>query len=258
MKLYFKFLKMHLKSSMEYKVSFFLTLFGQFIISFTSFLGLYYLFLRFHTIEGFNFNEVLLCYSSILMSYSIVDCFAYGFKNFSTTISNGQFDRFMIRPCRPIFLVLTSNIDFSTMGKLVQAILIMVYAIKKSDVIWNFYNIVIYMGMIWGGIFVFSALYIIYASLCFFTIEGLEFISIFTDGGREFGKYPMGVYGKNMLKLFTFLVPLACVQYYPLLFLIGKKNEFYYAITPLYTILLFITSLIIWCYGVKNYKSTGS
>ena len=39
MKLYFKYISMLLKSQMQYKTSFFMTVLGQFLVSFTDFLG---------------------------------------------------------------------------------------------------------------------------------------------------------------------------------------------------------------------------
>ncbi len=258
MKLYFKFLSMHLRSAMEYKTSFILTTLGQFLISFGSFLGLYYLFARFDNVEGFTFNEVLLCYSVVLMAYAIAECFAYGFKSFSTTISNGQFDRIMIRPCNELFSVLVSAVEFSSIGKFVQALLIIIYSILSGSLAWTYDKVLVYIGMIFGGVFVFMGLYIVYAALCFFTIEGLEFINIFTDGGKEFGKYPMKIYGSAILKVFTYIVPLACVQYYPLLYILGHKSNIGLALTPLYTIVFLGFSILVWKIGVRNYKSTGS
>lgn len=92
----------------------------------------------------------------------------------------------------------------------------------SSGIRWTIQGVLLLLFMILCGIFLFMGLYIIYATLCFFTIEGLEFMNIFTDGGREFGRYPAGIYGSSILKFLTFIVPLACFQYYPLLILLGK------------------------------------
>ena len=34
-------------------------------------------------------------------------------------------------------------------------------------------------------------------------------MNIFTYGAREFGKYPFSVYGSGILKVLTFVIPLA-------------------------------------------------
>lgn len=258
MKLYLKFFSMHIRSAIEYKTSFILTVLGQFFISFSSFLGVYYMFVRFNTVEGFTYSEVLLCFSVILMAYSVAECFAYGFKTFTMAISNGEFDRIMIRPCSELFLVFASKIEFTNIGRLLQAILIMLYAIPHSDVIWTTDKISVFIFMILGGIALFSGFYIIYASFCFFTIEGLEFMNIFTDGGREFGKYPISIYGSSILKFFTFVIPLACIQYYPLLYILNRPTVWLAPFAPIFAFIFLIPCYIFWKLGVHNYKSTGS
>ncbi|HBN82694.1 MAG TPA: hypothetical protein DDZ89_02520, partial [Clostridiales bacterium] len=193
MKLYLKYAAILLKSQMQYKTSFFMTTLGQFLVSFTVFLGMYFMFDRFQAVEGFTFSEVLLCFSIILTSYSLAECFVRGFDTFSGIISNGEFDRIMVRPRNEILQVLASRIEFSRIGRLIQGIVVFIYAIPASGVIWTFDKILTVVLMVVGGFFVFSGLYIIYASLCFFTTEGLEFMNIFTDGGKEFGKYPFSI-----------------------------------------------------------------
>ncbi len=83
-------------------------------------------------------------------------------------------------------------------------------------------------------------------------------MNIFTDGGRELGKYPLGIYGNAVLKFFTFCVPLAMIQYYPLLYLIGKESRKIVGLCPLAGILFLIPCYIIWKIGVKHYTSSGS
>ena len=111
--------------------------------------------------------------------------------------------------------------------------------------------------MIAGGTALFSGLFLIYAAICFFTLEGLEFMNVFTDGAREHGKYPFDIYGKRFLLIVTFLIPYACIQYYPLLFLLGRGKD-WYAILPLAGFLFLIPCYALWRIGVRHYQSTGS
>ncbi len=83
MRLYMKFFGIHLKGAMQYKVSFLLTTMGQFLISFNVFLGVFFMFDRFHEVKGYSFSEVLLCFATVLMSYSIAEMFMRGFDFFS-------------------------------------------------------------------------------------------------------------------------------------------------------------------------------
>ena len=243
---------------MQYKLSFFLTTVGQFLVSFTAFLGMYFMFSRFQSVNGFTYYEILLCFSVILLSFSLAECIVRGFDAFSTTISNGEFDRIMLRPKNEMFQVLASKIEFSRIGRILQAIATLVYAITVIHLFWTPDKIITLLFMIIGGFFMFSSLFILYAAFCFFTTEGLEFMNIFTDGGREFGGYPMSVYGKRIFKFCTFIIPIALVQYYPLLYLLGKSNNVFYIIAPLSSVIFFLPCYAVWKCGVRHYKSTGS
>lgn len=258
MRLYLKYFGIHFRSAMEYKTSFILTTLGTFFSSFSTFIGIWFLFLRFHEIEGFTFEQVLLCFSTILFSFSMAEVIARGFDLFPSMISNGQFDRIMVRPRNPIFQVLASKMEFTRIGKLLQALVILLYALPRCGVDWNLQRAAVLFFMVLGGTVLFSALFVIYAAICFFTTEGLETFYILTDGSREFGRYPMSIYGEGMLKFYTYVVPVACVQYYPLLFLLGKAKYAWYGLLPIFGITFTIPAYIIWRIGIRHYKSTGS
>ena len=98
MRLYLKYFSMHLRAAMQYKASFFLTAAGQFIVSFSAFLAIYFLFQRFHAVEGFRFEQVLLCYAVVLTAFALSECFFRGFDTFAGIIGNGEFDRILVRP----------------------------------------------------------------------------------------------------------------------------------------------------------------
>ncbi len=258
MKLYLKFFGIHLKGAMQYKLSFLLTTIGQFLVSFNVFLGILFLFDRFHEVKGYRFSEVLLCFSITLMSYSLAEIFMRGFDLFASTISNGEFDRILLRPRNTILLVVSGKIEFTRFGRMLQAILMLTYGVIASGIEWNGNKSITLLLMIIGGTVIFGCLFVVYAAICFFTLEGLEFMNILTDGAREFGKYPIGIYGKGVLRLCTFLVPYALFQYYPFLYLIGRVMDWGYMFLPILGCLFLIPCLLLWKYGVSHYQSTGS
>jgi len=258
MKLYAKYISIHLKSQMQYKTSFFLTIFGQFIMSFTVLLGLYFMMSRFNNVGGFSLQQVLLCFAVVLMAFSLAECFARGFDLFPQMISNGEFDRALVRPRGLIFQVLAGKVEFTRLGRLIQAILVFCYAIPASGVIWSADKIFTLILMVVCGAFIFFGLFLIYASFTFFTIEGLEFMNMLTDGGREFGAYPYSIYGESILRFLTYIVPLALFQYYPLLYLLDRETSLFYMLSPVAGLLFLIPIYAFWRFGLYCYKSTGS
>ncbi len=258
MKLYGHYVSINVRSMMQYKTSFFLTAAGQFLVSFNVFLGIYFMFQRFSKVKDFTYSEVLLCFSIVLLEFSLAEMFARGFDSFSGMVRTGSFDQILVRPRNEVLQVLGSKFELTRVGRMLQALLMFVYGVSHCGVHWTFVKALTAAFMLLGGTAVFSGLFLIYAALCFFTLEGLEFMNVFTDGAREYGKYPIGVYGKKMLLFTTFLIPYALVQYYPLLFILGRRSEWWYAALPLLAAWFLLPCYGLWRFGVRHYKSSGS
>jgi len=258
MRLYFKYVSIHLKSQMQYKSSFFFNTLGQFLVAFATFLSISFLFARFDSVGGFTYEEVLICFAVMITAFSLGEAVGRGFDRFPLLLGNGGFDRALVRPRNVIFQVLASQMEFSRFGRLLQAVFIFVYVIPQSDINWTFERVMTLVLMIVCGAFLFFGLFVIYAAFSFFTVEGLEFMNILTDGAREHGRLPFSVYGDGILKFLTFVVPIALVQYYPLLFLIGREDSLFFAFAPLFSLLFLLPCYILFRFGMKSFKSTGS
>jgi ABC-2 type transport system permease protein len=249
---------MHLKSALIYRASFVLLTVAQFVLSFSMLLGINFLFSRFHSVAGFTYNEVLLNFAIVLSAFALAECFARGFDLFPQIIANGEFDRMLVRPRGLIFQVLASKMEFNRIGRLATAAIVFIIAIPASGVLWTADKIIALILMLLCGALVFSALFVVGASFAFFTLQGLEFMNILTDGGREFGSYPYSIYGKTVLKFLTFVVPLALFQYYPLTYILGRTENIFYMLCPLISLLFLLPAYTFWRFGLRHYVSTGS
>jgi ABC-2 type transport system permease protein len=245
---------------MQYRTSFWLLTFGQFFIPLAVFAGLYFLFEQFGQIKGWEFFEVALCFAVIHMAFSISECFARGFDSFSGLIVKGEFDRVLVRPRSTVVQVLGSKFEFTRFGRLLQSVIVLVWALTNLSIVWDWMKIVTLLFMVVSGVLIFSGIYILAATMCFWTVQGLEVTNIFTDGGREMAQYPLNIYHKWIMKFFTYVIPFGTVNYLPLLYLLGKNegNEVLYMITPVLGSLFILPSLLVWTIGVKHYRSTGS
>lgn len=257
-RLYLHYASINIRCAMQYKASFFLSVIGQFLATFQAFLAIFFMFRRFSGVKGFTYNEVLLCFSLLLLEFSLAEMFARGFDSFSGTVRSGEFDRILVRPQNAMIQVLGSKFELTRIGRILQAIFMFIYGIKKCDVEWSISKVITIVFMLIGGTMIFTSLFLIYAALCFFTLEGLEFMNAFTDGAREFGAYPLGIYGKKMLLFTTVVIPYSLVQYYPLLYILGQRQSVLFMFLPLLSCWFFIPALLLWRFGVRHYKSSGS
>jgi ABC-2 type transport system permease protein len=243
---------------MQYKISFFLTTLGQFITAFTAFFGLYFIFSHVNAVDDFSYEQVLLCFAVVMMAFSLGEMFGGGLGGFPRMLGNGEFDRALVRPRNIILQVLMPNMDFTRLGLLVQAVIVLCYAIPISGIIWTWEKILTLCLMIFCGGAMFFGLFLVKAACSFFTIENLNFMNIFTYGVRQFGRYPFSVYGNGVLKFLTFVIPLALFQYYPLLYLLDKEHNRHFIFIPVITLLFLIPCYTFFRFGLSRYKSIGS
>lgn len=245
---------------MQYRASFLLLMTGQFFIPFSVFAGLYFLFDRFGQIRGWDFFEVALCFAVIHMAFAISECFARGFDMFSGMVVRGEFDRVLVRPRSTFIQVLGSKFEFTRFGRLLQSAVVLAWALGSLSIQWSPAKILILILMITSGVLIFTGIFILQATMCFWTVQGLEVANIFTDGGREMAQYPLNIYQKWVARFFTYVIPFGTVNYLPLMYLLGKNNgnDLLYMLIPALGSLFILPCILFWQFGVRHYRSTGS
>lgn len=248
---------MHFRCAMQHKKSFFMQFFGQTIMSLSMLLSVSLMTERFGIIEGFTPQQTLVCFSINLGGFTFAELFFRGFDMFPGMIRRGDFDRVLLRPQSTMLSVLCSDAAFHRAGRLIQTVATLCVVLPNCGIDWNAARLFALALMLVGSSVLFAALFTLRATIAFFTVESIEFMNIFVDGAREFGSYPVGIYGKFILNLLTFLLPIACTQYYPLLYLL-ERGPFWYALLPLCGFVFWIPVLLLWKFGVRKYRSTGS
>lgn len=257
MKLYIKTLKMHIKSTLEYKASFIILFISQILVFFSYYFIILSLFSKFGNIKGFTLYEVLLCFSIIQFGYAFCETFARGIDQFDKLIIKGDFDRLLIRPQNILIQVLCYDLDLVKISRLIQAIIVFVIALVNLNIDWTILKVVALLLMVLSSIVIFFGIFLLAASFCFFTIQGLEVRNLFTDGGKHMAQYPIGVFNKGFIIFFTIIIPYAFVNYYPLLYVLGKSNNIFYMLSPLIVFIYLIPCFIIFNIGSKRYQSVG-
>ena len=257
-KVYIESMKLQLKSQLEYRLSFILTFISQFGVFFTYYFMTIALFQKFNNIKGFTLYEVLLCFSIINFGFAFNEVFFKGIDKFEKFIIDGSLDRLLLRPRSVLFQVMCSEMDFIKLSRLLQSIIIFIIAINKLDITFNFINILIIILMFTSSVVLFFGIFLLMASYCFVTVNGLEVKNVLTDGGKYMSQYPIGIFKKGFVFIFSFIIPYASVNYYPLLYLLGRSDSVLYLLSPLLVFIYLIPCLLAFRLGLKHYSSTGS
>ena len=258
--MYGKFVKIHLKSAFQYKFNTAILIFSSILASVADFLSIYVLFSQFKGVAGWGFYESSLMFGMVTMIFSLVECFARGYDEFSSVIRSGDLDRLLVRPIGISRQLFYQKIEFTKLSRVLFGLGIIIFSIVNLNIVWTFSKVLVLIASILCGCAVIFGEMLIAAGSCVFTIEQSEMMNIITNGSKELCYYPINVYNKWLTRIFTFIIPLACFNYLPLSYIMGTGNlpRIVYALSPIFGIVFIIPCFIFFKWCLKHYQSTGT
>lgn len=248
---------------MQYRASFAMLSVAQFVSIFVEFAAMVALFHRFGTLQGWTLPEVAIIYGIAHIAFALAEGFGRGFDMFPALIKSGDFDRLLLRPRSTALQVAGQEFQFMRTGRLVQGLIVLIWGMAAVRAKWDLAHSLLIAGSILGGSCIFYGIFVIQATLAFWTVESLEIMNTVTYGGTEAAQYPLNVYRPWFRRFFTFVVPLAFMNYIPAGALLGRDVGAGVPVwiewcAPLVGLVFLTAALLIWRFGERHYCSTGS
>jgi ABC-2 type transport system permease protein len=236
---------------------------GMLVVTGSEFGAVWALFDRFGQIGGWPVWDVAVLYGMASTSFALAEAFVRGFDVFDRMIVRGEFDRILLRPRSAAFQILAQELQLMRIGRFAQGAVVLGLGISRGGASWGMASALLLAGSILGGACIFAGLFVIQATLAFFTIQSLEIVNTVTYGGVETAQFPMSIYTPGFRRFFTFVVPLAFLNYLPGLILLGRAEPGTWEtwagwLTPLMGPVFLALSLGAWNAGVRHYRSTGA
>ncbi|MCK6256608.1 ABC-2 family transporter protein [Fictibacillus sp. KIGAM418] len=260
MKLYIKLISASIRSRMQYKMNFIFSMVSYGVIMMIDFVLLAAILNRFDQIKGWNIYEVGVLYAISSISLSLYRTMAPEIHEFEKYMIEGEFDSLLIRPVSPLVLLLSKNLDLSRIGGVLQGLLILclsLYGLSKEQ---QLVFLIAYLPVILvcGWLISFS-LALFTATIAFWTQRIKDFQTFTLYAPFNAANYPMNIYPGWLKIIFFTVIPVAFMNYVPMLYLLHKGGSLYFLLLPAAVAgLFFCASLKFWNYGIKFYHSTGT
>lgn len=260
-RLYFRYLGVTFRGKMQYRWSFVMMVLGTLVITAGELLGIWVLFARFGSLKGWTLPQVAFFYGGVNMAIAFGELLFRGFDQFSTMVRQGDFDRVLLRPRSTVLQIAGQELSLQHIGRFALGLAALLWAATRLGIVWTPAKAVLTMGGIAGGVCVFAGLFVLQATICFWTVESLELMNILTYGGAEAAQYPLSIYRPWLQRLFVWIVPLACISYLPSAAILARPGEsapLLSWVSPLAGVVFLAVCLRVWKLGVRRYCSTGS
>lgn len=257
-RIYMKLLAQGIKSKMSYREDFIISMIGMLATNVAGVIGFWIVFQNFPRIAGWNYYEMLFLYGFCLIASTPAQCLFDNNWNLRIVVYNGDFIKYCFRPMNLFFYFMSEVFDIKGLWQFAFGIGSVVFAWTKLSLPFYWYSIPLFIvAALSASLFVIAILNA--ASATCFWITHSFFVLQLSNTLRDYANYPVSIFGKGLRILFTYVIPIAFISYYPcMLFIRPESVGIVTYLTPVLGIVFFWLSYKLWMKGAMEYNGTGS
>ena len=257
-RLYCKILAQDLKSKMSYRADFIISTIGMIFTNIAGFVSFWILFRNFSTINGWGYYEMLFLYGFSLVSLTPAQCFFDNNWSLRQYVYSGDFIKYCFRPINLFFYYQSEVFDIKGLGQLAFGLGTIIYSWIKLGLGFTPLMLVKMIVFLITASLVMIALQTAAAATCFW-IHNSFFVLDLAFRFKDYAKYPITIFTSVFRFIFTFIMPIAFIAYYPSLVILRPDEVPLLSwLSPLFGIGFFYIAYRIWMYGAMKYNGTGS
>lgn len=256
-KIYFMMISQDFKSKMAYRGDFIISSFAMIMINFTGLLSFWLIFKSIAVIDDFKFEELIFIYGFSVLATTPMQIFFDNIWQLWIYCENGDFIKYCFKPLNLFFYYIAETFDPKGLGQFVFGLITLVYAWIKLGIEFNFVNITMTLLLLFGSSLIVIGIMVMACSFAFITIHGITVLTFFARF-RDYARYPMTVFNKAFKFIFTFVLPVGFMAYYPSLFFLRQADYKISLITPIVGIVFFYLSYKLWMRLALKYAGTGT
>jgi ABC-2 type transport system permease protein len=249
------------RAAWAYPTSFLMLVLGSLLGTGLDFVGIWVMFASIDTLGGFGLREIALLYGATGVGIGLADTVIGSVERIGVYVRTGRLDQMLTKPVPLLVQVCADQFTLRRLGRITQAGVVFAWAAIYVD--WTAPRILVALVMVASSAVIFFALFTGFSCIQFWTSDASEFANAFTYGGNTLTQYPLSIFPREIMVALTFVVPIAFVNWYPCLYLLGRDDPFglptwLQFCSPVAAVVSLAAALLIWRSGVRHYTSTGS
>lgn len=257
-RLYRRSLGAHLRSTLEYEADFWIMSVSALLTQGVGVVFLWAIFRTIPEINGWQFWDVALIYSLVVLSEGVAVLFGQGIWSLATIVNLGGFDAFLVRPFSPLLQVLSSQVGMNGLGNVALGGGLLVSAVVHVDVDWSPALVALGAVLLVSAPLVKVGLNVLTSCAAFWlrTPWSMFAFSMHTLG--ELARFPITIYGTLVRLVLTLVLPYAFMSYFPASAVLSTGGATWVGLlTPLVAVYCLALGARVFRAGVTRYESSG-
>lgn len=254
---------MWIRSTLAYRTSFVLTVCGNVLLTGLDFVAILLMFSQVDALGGWTLPEVALLYGLSVTSFGAAQLAFGSVGSLGSRVRDGSFDTLLVRPVPVLAQVAADRFALRRLGRGVQGAAVLGWALVAADVEWTATRLLLVPVTLLCGAVIFGSLFVAGGAFQFLAQDAAEVQNAFTYGGTTLLQYPPTVFGRDLVRGVTFVLPLAFVNWVPAAHLLGRPYplglpEGSALAAPVVAVVCAALAGLAWRAGLRSYRSTGS
>lgn len=252
-----------MRAALTYRTSFVIGTVVQFVITFLDFAAIIIMFGHLDAFGGFSLAQIALLYAMSGFALGAADLLVGNAESLGRRIRDGSFDQMLIRPVPAVVQVAADRFALRRIGRIAQSSAILIWALTAAPIDWTVGRGLVLAGAMVCGSAIFCSVFVMGGAFQVFAGDAAEVANAFTYGGNTLTQYPLTIYPNELVKGVTFIVPVAFVNWYPGLYVLGMDDPFglpgwLQFASPVAAVAFVAVAAAFWRTAIRRYRSTGS
>ncbi len=261
LRMYGKLIAISMRSRMQYRADFITGMISVLILNGVNILLIGILVGRFTELNGWSLWELVFLYSLWMLSHSIYSLLFWHMSSLEDLIVKGTFDQFLLRPLSPFIQFIGREVQYMGIADAVFGIAAFSLAFSQLELQWGAGTWILLMCTILSGTIIETVLAWMIGCLSFWTVRSSAAFFVWMRFNLLVQQYPIDIFGTWFKVIVTGVLPVAFLNYYPAVLLLGKKDiPGWWAgyLSPAVALVLVLLGSLLWRRAIRAYTSSGN
>lgn len=258
-RLYFRFLGVHLRSLLEYESDFWVMAGATLLMQVVNIAFLSAIFGRVPTLNGWSFWGVVAMFAMVAIAEGVGSLFFEGTWRLAIMLNQGDLDYLLVRPYPLVLQVAGSDVGINGATNIVTGAIMLGLALGHVDVEWSAGRIAFGLVAFVCAIVIKLAVNLATNSVSFWLSSPSPLFAMAIHQVGDLARFPLAIYPMALKVVLGFVIPFAFVSVFPVSFVLDADRYAWVGLlTPLVAAYCLWLALFVFRRGLRRYESAGN
>jgi len=257
-RLYFRFLGLHLRALLEYVTDFWILAVATVLMQGVNLIFLSAIFAQVPAIHGWTFWAVVSMFALVAIAEGVGSFFFEGTWRLAWAINQGGLDYALVRPYPVVLQVTGAEIGVNGLTNMITGGVMLGVALAHLDVDWSPLRTGLAVLILLSAVAVKVAINLATNAVTFWLSNPTPLFAFAVHQVGDLARFPLSIYPLVLKATLGFVVPFAFISVFPMSFLLGTSSAWLGLLTPLVAAYCVGMALLIFKRGLRRYESAGN